>query len=100
MRRSLAVLGLAAVVAIGAEQGIGSLSRFDAPLSAAARKLSTTGGNPAASIARCGVAFPTGFDPRKTTPILVWNSAQTASAVESFSAIARTVADSGWVALA
>jgi predicted esterase len=100
MNRIAALLCLAAVKAVGAEQEPGSMSRFDAPLSAEARKLSTTGGNPPASVARCGVAFPAGFDLRKTTPILVWNSPQTASAVDGLSSIAKAVTDSGWVALA
>src|SRR5829696_5540147 len=80
MNRIVALLCLAAVNVVGAEQEPRSVSRFDAPLSAEARKLSTTSGNPPASAAKCGVSFPVGFDPRKDTLILVWNSPQTASA--------------------
>jgi predicted esterase len=84
--------------ALAEEQSI--VSRFDAPLSPAARKLSAIGGNPPATTAKCGVAFPKGFDARKPHPIFVWNSAQTASAVDGMAEIARTATDAGWVALA
>jgi hypothetical protein len=98
LRLTLLLLCAAHISAVAQEQSI--VSRFDAPLSATARKLSTTGGNPPAASAKCGVAFPKGFDARKTHPILVWNAAQTASAVDAMSEIARTATDTGWVALA
>ena len=71
MKVAFMFLTLLTADAISAGPPASIFSRFDAPLSAAARKLSTTGGNPPATIAKCGVAFPTGFEPRKTYPILI-----------------------------
>jgi len=100
MKTAFVFLALLTANAISADQPASIFSRFDAPLSAAARKLSSTGDNPPATTAKCGVAFPTGFEPRKTYPILVWNAPQTSSAVEGLDEIVRTVTDAGWVALA
>jgi hypothetical protein len=100
MTRAPVFLCFVTEAALAVEQEAGIVSRFNAPLSAAASKLSTTGGNPPATTAKCAVAFPTGFEPRKSFPILIWNAAQTSSAVDGMAEVARTVTDAGWVALA
>ena len=100
MKIALTLASLFAVPLLHAQQEAGTVSRFEAPLSAAARKLSTAGGNPPATTAKCGVAFPRGFDARKSYSILVWNAPQTSSAVDGLCEIAQTVTNCGWVALA
>jgi hypothetical protein len=87
--------------ALAAEQEGGIVSRFEAPLSAAASKLSATGGNSPATTAKCAVAFPTGFEPKRTFPHPGMECrADFLSCRRPWRKSRAPVTDAGWVALA